>query len=150
MKRMLTVKRILILLAMGFVVALLLAVIAREPGTAHSEQARAQEKAVLLSLEIQGPSSVKARSAERFTLTARYSDGTAADVTDRAEWSIDSPYAAVAGGVLSVGDLPADQEATVTAWFSEGLSFKAARTVALSGNETRTEKIPEPTARGST
>ncbi|MEW6487723.1 MAG: hypothetical protein AB1578_07395 [Thermodesulfobacteriota bacterium] len=150
MQRTLTVKRILFLLATGVVAALLLAFIAREPGTSHAEQARAEEKAVLLSLEIQGPSSVNARSAERFTLAARYSDGTVADVTDRAEWSIDSPYAALAGGVLAVRDLPADQVATVTAWFTEGLSFKAARTVGLSASEPRTEKLQGPTARGST
>lgn len=150
MKPMLTVKRILILLATGAVAALILSVIAREPGTPHADQARAQEKAVLLSLEIQGPSSVNARCAERFTLTAVYSDGTAADVTDRAEWSIDSPYAAAAGGVLSVRALPADQKATVSAWFTDGLSFKAARTVVLSSNNSRAEKIAQPAVRGST
>jgi hypothetical protein len=149
MKRTPTVKRILLLLATGVVAALVLAVIAREPGGSRAHQARGEEKAVLLSLEIQGPSSVNARSVERFTLTARYSDGRVADVTDRAQWSIDSPYAAVDGGVVSVRALAADQEATVTAWFTEGLSFKAARTVTLSAQDGSTQEPPEPTGRSS-
>jgi hypothetical protein len=89
------------------------------------QRTRRDPSARLLLLDLQGPSTVAANSAERYALIARYTDGTAVDVTDRAEWSVDSPYARVDRGVLTVAELPGVHSMTVTAWFADGLSLKA-------------------------
>lgn len=109
---------------------------AAEPGDPAAAQVAPRDPdATLLLLELHGPASVEADSAARYTLVARYSDGTTAEVTDRAEWSVDSPFAVIDRGALATGAAPASHAFTVTAWFTDGLSLKAARQVSVSGGE---------------
>ncbi len=148
-------KRIMTLLAMVLVAAVALAAVARDPGAVPEEPARTGPVPVLLVLDLQGPSAVTENSAERYTLIARYDDGAVADVTDRAQWTVDSPYADVTRGVLTVIDVPSEQTVTLSAWINEGLSLKAARTVTLvdriGGAVTSKSgpSVPRPAERGA-
>lgn len=114
---------------------------------APAERAGARDpEAILLLLDLNGPASVEANSGARFTLTARYSDGTTEDVTDRAEWSVDSPYAAVHRGTLAVGAGITDPTFTVTAWFTDGLSLKASRTLTLTATPDANDPAAPPSS----
>ncbi len=124
-------KRIAPRIAMALLFAAALASLALDPGPPPGQADRAGPGAVLLTLDLQGPSSVDENSLQRYTLLARYDDGTSVDVTDRAVWQVDSPRARVTRGALTVAEVQGDRTATLSAWFTDGLSLKAARTVTL-------------------
>lgn len=86
---------------------------------------------VLLLIDIHGPASVQENAKGRYTLVARYSDGTSLDVTDRAEWSVDSARAAVSRGILTAFEVRRNEKVEMTAWFTDGLSLKASRALTI-------------------
>ncbi len=134
MKRIAPLSTLVLIAAMG------LAALARHRDGRSENAALPGPGATLISLDLQGPSSLEENSMQRYVLLARYDDETTVDVTEQAEWRVDSPHARVAGGVLSVRELPADQTVTLTAWITHGLALKAARTVTLIDRSER----PEP------
>ncbi len=72
---------------------------------------------VLTGLEITGPASLDEGASAQYSCTATWSDGTVETVA--ASWSENSAYAAItAAGLLSAGDVDADQNVTLTASFS--------------------------------
>lgn len=87
--------------------------------------------AALLVTEVRGPSAVGENSGERFALLARYEDGAVVDVTNLAEWQVDSEYAMVSAGFLRAFEVPEDQKITLTAWYTDGLSIKATYSVTI-------------------
>ncbi len=71
---------------------------------------------VLSSIAIAGPSTVDEGNAAQYTCTATYSDGSTATVVPT--WSLNSSYATISSsGLLSAGDVDANQSVTVTANF---------------------------------
>lgn len=69
---------------------------------------------VLTGLTISGSASLNEGKTEQFTCAASYSDGTSAVVVP--EWSVSLAYASIsASGLLSAGNVAADQVVTVTA-----------------------------------
>ncbi len=71
---------------------------------------------VLTGIVVSGPSSMDEEATAQYLCTASYSDGTTAAVA--ATWSENSAYASIsASGVLTAGNVSADQSATVTASF---------------------------------
>ena len=124
-------KRIAKLSVLTLIAAVGVAALARDR-VDHSDDARLPSPgATVVSLDLQGPSSLEENAMQRYVLLARYDDETVVDVTEQAQWRVDSPHAHVEGGVLSVRDLPADQTVTLSAWITHGLALKAARTLTL-------------------
>jgi hypothetical protein len=74
----------------------------------------------LTSLAVTGPPEVPENSTAAFAATAVFSDGSTQDVTASASWTENSPYATVSAGLLSVGEVPSDQTASVSASFTSG------------------------------
>ena len=74
----------------------------------------------LSSLSISGPSSVNEGASASFTCTAHYQNGTSAEVTASADWSVNSSYAAIANGILTAGSIPSDQAVSISASFTAG------------------------------
>jgi len=126
-------RRIAPLFTMALLAAATLASLAWDPVPPPEGAGRPGPRATLLTLDLQGPSSVGENSTEGYILVARYDDGSSVEVTDRAAWSVDSPWASVTRGVLTVAAVPGERKATLNAWFTDGLSLKAARTVILAG-----------------
>ncbi len=124
-------KRIAKFSALALVAAAGLAALALDRDGRPQTPALPGPGATLVSLDLQGPSSLEENSLQRYVLLARYDDETVVDVTQQAEWRVDSPYAHVEGGALSVRDLPADQTVTLSAWITHGLALKASRTLTL-------------------
>ena len=74
------------------------------------------------SITVNGPASVYENSTTAYTLTAEFDDGTTETITSEAVWSVDSPYASIAGdGTLTTLSVTSDQTATITATYG-GLS----------------------------
>ena len=68
----------------------------------------------LTGIAITGPASMAEETTAQYTCTASYSDGTSEVVTP--DWSENSAFTAInASGLLSVGDISANQSVTVTA-----------------------------------
>jgi hypothetical protein len=124
-------KRIAKFSALALIAAVSLVAMARDRDVRSDDDRLPGTGATLVSLDLQGPSSLEENSMQRYVLLARYDDETVVDVTGQAEWRVDSPHAHVEGGVLSVRDLPADQTVTLSAWITHGLALKAARTLTL-------------------
>ena len=124
-------KRIAKLSVLTLIAAVGVAALARDR-VGRSDDARLPAPgATVVSLDLQGPSSLEENSMQPYVLLARYDDETVVDVTEQAQWRVDSPHAHVEGGVLSVRDLPADQTVTLNAWITHGLALKASRTLTL-------------------
>ncbi|MCF7863809.1 MAG: hypothetical protein K9L89_03355, partial [Kiritimatiellales bacterium] len=71
---------------------------------------------VLSGVTITGPTSVNEETTAQYTCTANYSDGTSAVITPT--WSENSTYTTIsASGLLSAGNVAADQNVTITASF---------------------------------
>ncbi len=86
----------------------------------------------LTSLAVSGPPAVVEGGTANYTATASFSDGTTEDVTAAAEWSVDSPSATIAGGVLAAQQVEADEAVRVTARFSQGgVTREASMTVTI-------------------
>jgi hypothetical protein len=131
--------------ALALIAAVSLVALARDRDVRPDDARLPRAGATLVSLDLQGPSSLEENSMQRYALLARYDDETVVDVTEQAEWRVDSPHAHVERGVLSVRDLPADQAVTLSAWVTQGLALKAARTVTLvdrSGNPEPAKQSP--------
>lgn len=79
---------------------------------------------VLASVSISGPAIVNEETSAQFSCTASYSDGSTASVA--ASWSENSSYATISGsGLLSAGNVSADQAVTVTASFGGKTAAKS-------------------------
>ena len=139
-------KRTMVFASAFLVAAVALISIAHEP-TAPLKVIPTGKAPGLLTLDLQGPKSVSPNSAERFTLVARYTDGTEIDVSDRAEWSVDSPRATVTQGMLNVYPASSQGSVSLTAWFTDDLSLKASRTVELTGALNQSKSLPEEKSR---
>jgi len=74
----------------------------------------------LVWVEVQGPPSVGENATADYSCIAGYSDGTHADVTEQASWSIDTSAASagVDAGRLGVGRLDSDVVCTVAAEYT--------------------------------
>jgi hypothetical protein len=71
---------------------------------------------VVTSIAISGPASLDEETTAQYTCTANYSDGTSKVVTP--SWNENSSAASISGsGVLTAGDVTADQSVTLTASF---------------------------------
>ncbi|MHC5060198.1 MAG: Ig domain-containing protein [Planctomycetota bacterium] len=68
---------------------------------------------VVSSIKILGPAQVNENSAASYTCTATYDDGSTETVA--AAWGENSGYASINNGVLTTGDVLADQQCTITA-----------------------------------
>jgi hypothetical protein len=68
---------------------------------------------VITSIQILGPTQVNENSTASYTCTATYDDGSTSTVT--AAWSENSNYASINNGVLTTGDILANQQCTITA-----------------------------------
>lgn len=89
---------------------------------AYTRPVSAQSK-TLTALVIDGVVSVRSGKTAQFTCWARYSDGTATDVTESARWSIieGGEYASVSdGGVVSAREIRDRQEVRLYAEYIEG------------------------------
>jgi len=63
---------------------------------------------------VSGPAQVNENSSAQYNCTATYSDGSTADVTNAATWSINTQYASIAAGLLTTGEVPSDQACQIT------------------------------------
>ncbi|RPJ84998.1 MAG: hypothetical protein EHM18_11135, partial [Acidobacteria bacterium] len=84
-------------------------------------------KVSLTGLSINGPGSVPEKGTAAFTASATFNDGTSKDVTSAATWSDDSSYVAIAAGLLTVQDVPADQNVNVIVAYTQGRVTKTAQ-----------------------
>jgi parallel beta-helix repeat protein len=75
----------------------------------------------LIDLEIEGPNEVRDKWAARYSAAAHYDDGSTADVTNLATWSVEpNVYATIDdGGLLRTEDVVEDQSITVHASYIE-------------------------------
>ena len=70
----------------------------------------------LSSVTITGSTQVNESSGAQYALTANYSDGSSANVTNSASWSENSAYASISGsGYLTTSSVTSDQSCTITA-----------------------------------
>jgi hypothetical protein len=76
----------------------------------------------LLSLSITGQNSVFENDSISLSATAFYSDGTSSTLPSRPDlWTENSPFATISdAGLFSAGEVSSDQQATVTASYTEG------------------------------
>ena len=88
--------------------------------------------ATLTALAVSGPTGVDENTQASYRAIATFSDGATQDVTGEAAWSLDSPAAGIAGGVLTAYEVTADQQVTVTAaWSTGGVTKTAALDVTV-------------------
>lgn len=82
---------------------------------------------LLIGIAVSGPTVVNEESTAQYTCIGNYSDGTSAALA--ATWDVASASAAIsASGLLSTGDISADQNATVTATYG---GFTAAAEITI-------------------
>lgn len=73
-------------------------------------------KAEIVALEITGPSAVAENAGAQYQVAARFSDGTAEDVSLSVAWEENSPYAAIDGlGYLTTDTVSGEESLTVSA-----------------------------------
>ncbi len=84
----------------------------------------------LSSLSITGPETVAENSTASYGAIAAFSDGTTQTVTSAATWTEDSSAATISGGVLTAGEVTADQPVTITVSYTSGGVMKTASTTA--------------------
>jgi hypothetical protein len=68
-----------------------------------------------VSLKIMGFLEVNENSDAIFSTLAIYNDGRVANVTSKANWSVDTGYASIRRGYLIAGEVPEDQPCAITA-----------------------------------
>jgi len=86
-------------------------------------------------VSVSGPSQVSESSTAHYTCTAVFSDSSIADVSAQANWSENSPYAAIsADGRLNVGSLTSDRSCTVTATYAHSSGTRSDNMVVLLKN----------------
>ncbi len=71
----------------------------------------------LVSILISGSKQISENSSGQYECRANYSDGSLENVTTRATWRADSPYATIDTGTLTVLNVAADTECTISASF---------------------------------
>jgi hypothetical protein len=74
----------------------------------------------LTNLAVTGPAAVRESSTATYAATASFSDGTTQNVTAAASWSDDSPYASIAGGVLTTSAVNSDQAVMISGTYASG------------------------------
>jgi len=85
---------------------------------------------VVTSLTISGPGSLEENTTIQYVCTAYYSDGTSGEVNPT--WSEDSTYASISGsGLLTAGNLAADEQLTVRASFDGKTASKTLVVIAV-------------------
>lgn len=93
----------------------------------------------LLNISIKGPVEVSEETAEQYTATALYSDGSTVDVTNQAAWSVDNVlYANIDNnGLLTTLNVDAGQSLSITAGYSlNGIMSTATLPVIIKNNGT--------------
>ena len=92
---------------------------------------RSSVSKTLASLVVDGPSTVKERESGSYTVKAIYTDGSSFAVEPT--WSVNSDSASITmAGALSVGSLTGDEQAMVSATYTEGgATMKATKAVTL-------------------
>ncbi|MBW2108721.1 MAG: hypothetical protein JRI36_08665, partial [Deltaproteobacteria bacterium] len=89
---------------------------------------------VPVNLEISGPDSLDENSSVFYSATATFSDGSQKSVANDSTWSVSSDsYASIAqNGVLTTGEVPADQAVTITAVYTvNSVRITAEKTVTI-------------------
>jgi len=66
---------------------------------------------------VTGLSDIEEDTQEQYTCTAYYDNATSADVTSLAVWTENKPWASIDEGLLTVGDIPTDENVTVSALY---------------------------------
>jgi len=93
----------------------------------------------LTALALTGPATVIESSTATYAATASFSDGTTQNVTAAASWTEDSPYASIAGGVLTTSAVSGDQAVTISSTYTlEGVTRSATLSVTVTNAPTVT------------
>jgi hypothetical protein len=102
---------------------------------------------------VSGPASVDELSSGEFVCIAAFGDGSTAEVTAETLWSLSEavPEVSIDGGVLAVGSIESDSQATVVAEYNDqGVLFTNALSVAINnlpyGGGTGTDADPHKLA----
>jgi len=66
---------------------------------------------------ITGLSDIEEDTQEQYTCTAHYDNASTSDVTSLAIWTDNKSWASIADGLLTVGDIPTDENVTVSALY---------------------------------
>jgi hypothetical protein len=82
----------------------------------------------LSALAVLGPATVAEGHTATYTARATFTDGSTQDVTALAVWSVNSPHATISGGVLTAGEVAADETVLVSASYTRGSETRSAAT----------------------